>query len=306
MRRTEAEKNAAALGGQNMGSVFEATMLVCFGFSWPLNVMKAYKARSAKGTSLAFILLIITGYVAGILAKYINHQLNYVLAVYFLNLVIVLVNLAVYFRNRALDRRVKVMAVNNKASDSVVLFGSNADKEIPVAEIAESYDFNFKMYNRSSYNLSLKDAKKVFADKVEPLNPEAVIIHIGAEDYDLFKKSSAEFDIKYIDLIASVKAADKSRRVALVSNLDAAGRLSFDEMNRHIKAIAESEQCVFVDINDARLWKHDEAKELMSFMYDVGFDQPLNVKKPLGDISEIMYSYAYQNGILHAVESKAV
>ena len=289
-----------------MGSVFEATMLVCFGFSWPLNVMKAYKARSAKGTSLAFILLIITGYVAGILAKFINHQLNYVLAVYFLNLVIVLVNLAVYFRNRALDRRVKVMAVNNKASDSVVLFGSSADKEIPVAEIAESYDFNFKMYNRSSYNLSLKDAKKVFADKVEPLNPEAVIIHIGAEDYDLFKKSSAEFDIKYIDLISSIKAADKSRRVALVSNMDAAGRLSFDEMNRHIKAIAESEQCVFVDINDARLWKHDEAKELMSFMYDVGFDQPLNVKKPLGDISEIMYSYAYQNGILHALESKAV
>ena len=70
MRRTEAEKNAAALGGQNMGSVFEATMLVCFGFSWPLNVMKAYKARSAKGTSLAFILLIITGYVAGRLAKF--------------------------------------------------------------------------------------------------------------------------------------------------------------------------------------------------------------------------------------------
>ena len=73
--------------------------------------------------------------------------------------------------------------VANKANDSVVLFGGNIDRDIPVAEIAESYDFNFKMYNRSSYNLSLKDAKKVFADKVEPLNPEAVIIHIGAEDY---------------------------------------------------------------------------------------------------------------------------
>ena len=52
-----------------IGHLFEALMLVCFGFSWPLNVIKAYKARSAKGTSLAFIILIITGYVAGITAK---------------------------------------------------------------------------------------------------------------------------------------------------------------------------------------------------------------------------------------------
>ena len=87
------------------GHLFEALMLVCFGFSWPLNVIKAYKARTAKGTSLAFIFLIITGYIAGITAKFINHQLNYVLAVYFLNLAIVMTNLAVYFRNSALDKK---------------------------------------------------------------------------------------------------------------------------------------------------------------------------------------------------------
>ena len=38
----------------NYAHLFEAAMLVCFGFSWPLNVIKAYKARTAKGTSLAF------------------------------------------------------------------------------------------------------------------------------------------------------------------------------------------------------------------------------------------------------------
>ena len=88
-----------------IGHLFEALMLVCFGFSWPLNVIKAYKAKSAKGTSLAFIILIITGYVAGIAAKVINHQFNYVLAVYFLNLAIVMSNLVVYFRNVALDKK---------------------------------------------------------------------------------------------------------------------------------------------------------------------------------------------------------
>ncbi len=88
-----------------MGSILETVMLVCFGFSWPLNVIKAYKARTAKGTSLPFILLIITGYVAGIGAKIISNQINYVLIAYILNLAIVSLNVAVYFRNVALDKK---------------------------------------------------------------------------------------------------------------------------------------------------------------------------------------------------------
>ncbi|MBQ1870908.1 MAG: hypothetical protein II147_01840 [Lachnospiraceae bacterium] len=88
-----------------MGSIFETIMLVCFGLSWPLNVIKAYKARTAKGTSLPFLLLIITGYLGGITAKVVNGQLNYVLIVYLINLSIVLVNLAIYVRNAALDNR---------------------------------------------------------------------------------------------------------------------------------------------------------------------------------------------------------
>jgi len=88
-----------------MGSIFETIMLVCFGLSWPLNVIKAYKARTAKGTSLPFIVLIITGYVAGITAKLVTNQVNYVLAVYILNLAIVSANVVVYFRNVSLDKK---------------------------------------------------------------------------------------------------------------------------------------------------------------------------------------------------------
>lgn len=88
-----------------MGSILETTMLICFGFSWPLNVIKSYKARTAKGTSLPFILLIITGYIAGIFAKLITHQINYVLIAYLLNLAIVSLNVIIYFRNAALDKK---------------------------------------------------------------------------------------------------------------------------------------------------------------------------------------------------------
>ena len=88
-----------------MGSILETIMLVCFGFSWPLNVIKAYKAKTAKGTSLPFILLIITGYIAGISAKLISGQINYVLIAYILNLAIVSLNVIVYFRNASLDKK---------------------------------------------------------------------------------------------------------------------------------------------------------------------------------------------------------
>ena len=88
-----------------MGSILETVMLVCFGFSWPLNVIKAYRAKTTKGTSLMFILLIITGYIAGISAKIALGNINYVLVAYLLNLAIVSLNLVVYFRNVALDRK---------------------------------------------------------------------------------------------------------------------------------------------------------------------------------------------------------
>ena len=88
-----------------MGSILETLMLVCFGFSWPLNVMKAFKAKTAKGTSLPFILLIVAGYIAGITAKLITNQINYVLIAYIVNLTIVSLNIVIYFRNVSLDKK---------------------------------------------------------------------------------------------------------------------------------------------------------------------------------------------------------
>lgn len=286
-----------------MSSIFETAMLVCFGFSWPMNVRKAIKAKSAKGMSLAFILLIIVGYIAGISAKLLNHQINYVLAVYILNLVIVFTNLVVYFRNRALDRRSEAVKMDVKKADgeSVVLLGGSLDKEIPVAEVAQSFNFNFKMYNRSKYGLSLKDAKKTYLESVEPMNPEAVIIHLGKEDVEMFKNNSADFDVKYLELLSSIKHQNNDRRIALVS-LEEESKVEA-EMNRHIKAIAESEKCEFVNMDRAKLWDTEKTKEVTAFMYELGFDSQLKVKKPLGDISKVLYSYAYQNGLFNEVEN---
>lgn len=86
-----------------MANILEIIMLLCFGASWPLNLMKALKARTAKGTSLPFYCMIETGYVCGIAAKFIGGNVNYVLFFYCLNIFVVGLNILAYFRNRRLD-----------------------------------------------------------------------------------------------------------------------------------------------------------------------------------------------------------
>ena len=87
-----------------LGQALEAAMLICFGLSWPLNAYKSYQARTAAGTSWQFLLLIALGYVAGIAAKFVSGQINWVLIVYFLNLVFLAANWTIYVRNTKLDR----------------------------------------------------------------------------------------------------------------------------------------------------------------------------------------------------------
>ncbi len=88
-----------------MAELLETIMLICFGISWPINVVKNTKAKTAKAMSFPFIMLIITGYLAGITAKILTHRINYVLVVYILNLAMVSVNVFVYVRNRRFDKK---------------------------------------------------------------------------------------------------------------------------------------------------------------------------------------------------------
>ncbi len=95
-----------------MAEILEIIMIVSFGASWPMNVMKSYKARTTKGKSLAFLLLILFGYVAGIASKLVNDAYMaqfaekwYVLFFYCLNFVMVFADLLLYIRNYRLDKQ---------------------------------------------------------------------------------------------------------------------------------------------------------------------------------------------------------
>lgn len=94
-----------------MAEFFEILMIVSFGVSWPMNVLKSYRSRTTKGKSLFFLCLIFFGYIAGIISKLINPdymaaigQKWYVLFFYVLNLLMVGLDLCLYARNWKLDR----------------------------------------------------------------------------------------------------------------------------------------------------------------------------------------------------------
>lgn len=89
-----------------LSEILEIIMIVSFGFSWPMNVIKSYKARTAKGKSLAFLLFIFFGYICGIASKLLADSFKwYVLFFYILNIIMVGVDLLLYFRNRSLDKK---------------------------------------------------------------------------------------------------------------------------------------------------------------------------------------------------------
>ncbi len=91
-----------------MAEFFETLMLICFGLSWPISVMKSYKSCTAQGKSLMFELAIFIGYICGICSKFMAGNINYVLMLYIINLAMVSTDIALYIRNRKYDMDVAV------------------------------------------------------------------------------------------------------------------------------------------------------------------------------------------------------
>ena len=88
-----------------MPQLLEALMVIFFGVSWPANILKSYKVRTARGKSLLFLIFVFTGYCFGIAAKILGKTINYVVVFYFVNSIMVFIDILLYFRNRALDRQ---------------------------------------------------------------------------------------------------------------------------------------------------------------------------------------------------------
>ena len=90
-----------------MAEIFEMIMVLSFGLSWPISILKTLKAKTAKGKSPFFIGLIVFGYICGIISKITNAvinntTLNYVFIFYCLNLIMTSFDLCLnlYYRHK--------------------------------------------------------------------------------------------------------------------------------------------------------------------------------------------------------------
>ena len=86
--------------------ILEAGMLFCFGFGWPFSIYKSYRARANTGKSLLFLMVIWMGYLLGILYKALSPNHDFVLWLYVINITMVSVDIALYYRNRAISRTI--------------------------------------------------------------------------------------------------------------------------------------------------------------------------------------------------------
>ena len=88
-----------------VGQMFEAGMLVAFGVSWPVDVMKTLRTRRTEGKSLAFMSLVLAGYLLGLGGKLARaagpgEQVEWITALYVFNAIIIFVDIAVTVRMR--------------------------------------------------------------------------------------------------------------------------------------------------------------------------------------------------------------
>ncbi len=261
-----------------MAELLESTMLICFGLSWPMNLAKNIKAKSAKTMSLQFILLIIAGYIAGICAKFYNHKFNYVLVVYLLNLIVVSANLVVYFINRHYDRQTqktntqlcKELSGNTETkvdksfgssqgedemekyrelnsiteAGGVVLFGSNTFASLPIGELTQAFRITEPIYNRSIKDIRLSQIESYLKVCLYELNPRKIFVNMG--DMDILDENIniEEFIAKYEWLLYMIHTKTQAEIyiVSVISENPAAGKI-----NEQLKKLSAQTGCKYID-----------------------------------------------------------
>ena len=181
-------------------------------------------------------------------------------------------------------------SLNNLAEPGgTVIFGGTSDLNIPLCELKQAYELNENYYNRSIDNLSVEDACEVYKACIAELKPNTVFLHIGQADTDKITNSSDKFIASYRKLINLIKRNNKKCRIAIVSLTGTSNETQ--ELNKHLKYLADSERCEYCDITNQISYGPDYTKEITSFIYNVGFVQPLRNKRPLYSLTKVLFCY---------------
>lgn len=192
-----------------------------------------------------------------------------------------------------MEREIKTyQSLNSLATaGGLVIFGGAEDRLIPLCELKETFDLQYTFYNRSFPGLCLDNAARIYDRCVSPLAPQEVYLHIGDADTALFTEDAALFDLKYSRLVQHIRDTDKKCSLAIISLKNPDNDPVIAELNKHLAVIAQNTRCEFCDIAQLRVWNPRQTKEVVSFLYSLGFVRPLKQKRPLQDMAKILFCY---------------
>ena len=173
----------------------------------------------------------------------------------------------------------------------VVIFGGSDAHNIPLCELKQAFSLKENYYNRSIENLSIADANEIYKTYISELKPDTVLLNIGEADVKAFADSPDEFTSNYRELISQIRKDNKKCRIAVISLKNYDNNDDIAQLNKHLKYIADSEKCEFCDISTKRVWNPKQKKDVVSFVYDIGFERPLNIKRPLNDLVSMLFCF---------------
>lgn len=189
------------------------------------------------------------------------------------------------------EKEYEKYSVLNKLAktNGIVILGCDSDTTIPLGELKQAFELNTDLYNRSANGLTVKNADWFYDSCVADLHPERLLLHIGENDVADFIANPSEFDCHYRKLIKTIKTENKKCEIIIVSLKNSQNNADIAKLNQHLKYIAESERCEFVDISVQRVWNPKQTKDIASFVFSTGFVRPLNIKRPTYDLVKILF-----------------
>lgn len=113
----------------------------------------------------------------------------------------------------------------------VVIFGEGKDTEIPASEIKASFELDYPVYNRSFSDLNLDNAFSLYCECISMLLPDAVFLHLGENDKELFDSDETSFELKYLELLKKIKLLNRKTRIIVIS-------VDNERINKRLKYIA--------------------------------------------------------------------
>ena len=186
----------------------------------------------------------------------------------------------------------KYQSLNKVANcGGIVMFGSKDLFDLPLCELKQAFDINDDLYNRSFESLSLNDAQDVYAQCVSDIKPDTLFIQLGADDVEMFSNDKEKFIYLYRSLIFSIKRKNRKCRVAIVSLKNYDDDKVISEINKQLKYIADSENCDYCDVSHKKPCNLQQIKNISSFIYNMGFVQPLNQKRQINDLSRMLFCF---------------